>query len=50
MVNKAAMEVRPEAPSIELSKKIIDLQIELQNSPTQVALEFINNEVKAYLD
>lgn len=50
MVNKAAMNVDPESPSIELSKKIIDMQMEMQNSPTQVALEFINREIRDYLD
>lgn len=50
MVNRAAIEVNPEDPAIELSKKIIDLQIELNNSPSQIALEFINKEVKSFLD
>jgi hypothetical protein len=49
MVNQAAIETPPEEPSIELSKKIIDLQMEINNSPTQVALEFINKEVKELL-
>jgi len=46
MINQAAIEIRPEEPAIELSKKIIELQIELNSSPTQVALDFINREVK----
>lgn len=50
MVNKAAMEIKPESDSIELSKKIIDIQIEMENSPTRVAIEFINKEVRAFLD
>ena len=50
MVNKAAMNVNPDDPAIELSKKIIDLQMEINNSPSQVALEFINKEVKIFLD
>ncbi len=49
MVNKAAMEVGPEESAIELSKKIIELQIELNNSPSQVALEIINTEVARLL-
>jgi hypothetical protein len=49
MVNKAAMEVNPEDPAIELSKKIIELQIEINNSPAQVALEFLNKEVRELL-
>ncbi len=50
MVNMAAMEVNPDDPAIELSKKIIDLQMEINNSPSQVALEFINKEVKNILN
>ncbi len=50
MVNKAAIEVNPEDPAIELSKKIIDLQIEMNSSPSQVALEFINKEVRSFLN
>jgi hypothetical protein len=50
MVNQGAMEVKPEDPAIELSKKIIDLQIEMNTSPTQAALEFINKEVREFLD
>ena len=46
MINQAAIEIRPEEPAIELSKKIIELQIELNSSPTQVALDYINKEVK----
>ncbi len=49
MVNKAAMEVGPEDSAIELSKKIIELQIEMDSSPSQVALEFINQEVRNLL-
>ncbi len=49
MVNKAAMEVHPEEPAIELSKKIIELQIEMNSSPSQVALQFINKEVSSCL-
>ena len=50
MVNKTAIEVNPEDPAIELSKKIIDHQMEMNNSPAQVALEFINKEVKSFLE
>ena len=49
MINQAAMEIRPEEPAIELSKRIIELQIELNSSPTQVALDFINKEVSEIL-
>lgn len=49
MVNQAAMEVGAEDSAIELSKKIIELQIEINNSPTQVALDFINKEVKSII-
>ena len=50
MVNHAAMEVKPEDSAIELSKKLLDLQIEVNTPPTQVALEFLNKEIREFLD
>ena len=50
MINQAAMETKPEDPAIELSKKIIDIQMEINTSPAQIALEFINKEIRGLLN
>lgn len=44
MVNMAAMDVDPDGRAVELSKKIIEIQMEASNSPTHVALEFLRKE------
>ena len=46
MINTAAIQVNPKGPAVELSKKILQLQMEENNSPTQVALEFLRLEVR----
>lgn len=50
MVNNAAMQVNPDGPALNLSKKIIEIQMEAENSPTQAALEFLRNEARQILD
>lgn len=50
MINRAAMQVNPDGPALELSKKIIDIQMEAENSPTQVALDFLRNEARQLLE
>jgi len=50
MVNSAAMQVNPDGPALNLSKKIIEIQMEAENSPTQAALEFLRNEARMLLD
>jgi len=46
MINTAAMQIEPDAHALELSKKIIDLQMDVATSPTQAALEFIRKEIR----
>jgi len=46
MINAAAMQVNPDGPALELSKKIIDLQMESEISPTTAALDFIRHEAQ----
>jgi hypothetical protein len=50
MVNRAAMQVNPDGPALDLSKKIIEIQMESDSSPTRAALEFIRNEVRQILE
>jgi hypothetical protein len=50
MINRAAMQVNPDGPALELSKKIIEIQMEADSSPTQVALDFLRNEARLILD
>ncbi|MFA6128491.1 MAG: hypothetical protein WC699_14430 [Bacteroidales bacterium] len=50
MVNKAALQVNPDGSALQLSKKIIEIQMEAETSPTQVALEFLRNEVRQLLE
>lgn len=46
MINKAAMQVNPDGPALELSKKIIEIQMEAEFSPTQTALDFLRKEAR----
>jgi hypothetical protein len=50
IINRAAMQVNPDGSALELSKKIIEIQMEAESSPTQVALEYLRSEVKQLLD
>lgn len=50
MINRAAMQVDPDGPAINLSKKILEIQMEADNSPTQAALEFLRNEARLLLE
>lgn len=46
LVNSAAMILPPDAKSIELSKKIIELSVELSPLPSEIALSALKTEVK----
>ena len=50
MINQAAMQVNPDGPALDLSKKIIEIQMEADNSPSQVALDYLRNEVRLLMD
>ncbi|MCD6346147.1 MAG: hypothetical protein J7L96_01875 [Bacteroidales bacterium] len=46
MINAAFQQTNPDANSLDLSKKILDIQIEAGNSPAQAALSFIKADVR----
>jgi hypothetical protein len=46
LVNSAAMTLPPDAKAIELSKKIIELSVELTPLPSDIALNALKKEVK----
>jgi len=50
IVNKAALQVDPDGPALELSKKIIEIQMDADSSPTQAALDFLRNEARLLLE
>lgn len=50
MINQAAMKVNPDGPALNLSKKIIEIQMENDNSPTQAALDFLRNEARLMME
>ena len=49
MINAAFQQTNPEANSLDLSKKILDIQIEAGNSPSRAALSFIKADVRKLL-
>jgi hypothetical protein len=46
MINSAAMKVNPDGGALELSKKILEIQMESENSPSQVALGVLKKEMQ----
>jgi len=50
MVNNAAIQVNPDGSALDLSKKIIEIQMEAEFSPTQTALEFLRKEARQILE
>lgn len=50
MINMAAFQVNPDGPALELSKKIIEIQMEADTAPTLVALDFLRNEARMLLE
>jgi len=44
LINKAAMQVNPDGTALSLSQKIIEIQMEIDVSPTKAALDFLRNE------
>lgn len=46
MINTAAYSVNPDGPALLLSKKIIEIQMESEASPPQIALEFLRKEAR----
>lgn len=46
LINTACQSLDPEAPAVELSKAILNLQMQATASPSQVALEIIKAEAR----
>ncbi len=44
LINTSATQVKPDSPSIEFSTHILERVMEMEKSPTQVAIEFIKQE------
>ncbi len=44
LINTSAAQVKPNSPSIEFSTHILEKVMEMEKSPTQVAIEFIKQE------
>jgi len=44
MVNIAASQVSPQAPSLELVRKVLELVVEIENIPAQSAIDAIKRE------
>ncbi len=44
LINTSVTEVKPDSPSIEFSTHILEKVMEMEKSPTQVAIEFIKQE------
>ncbi len=45
LINTAASRVKPDAPALELSKKILEDLMVIEKSPTSFALEFLKKEI-----
>ena len=50
LINMAALQVNPKGPAYELSKQILETQMEENSSPSQVALEFLRKEVRQFFE
>ncbi len=46
IINMSAKSIEPESPSVKLSQTILEAIIENENSPTDVAIDFIKKEIK----
>ena len=45
IINSEAEKIKPTAPAIELSKRLLEKVMELDKEPTRAAIEYIKNEV-----
>lgn len=49
LINQIASRLPAEAPAIELNKKILEVFLQQENTPTAIALEILNTEAKKLL-
>ncbi len=47
LINTASDQIKPDAPSINLSAKILDMIMEADKAPTGAAIEFLKKEVQS---
>ncbi len=50
LINSAAMKVNPDGPALELSKKILEVQMDAEHAPSQVALDQLKAEFRSALN
>lgn len=49
VINAASEKVKPEAPSFELSKLILESMMEANKTPSMVAIEYLKKEMELFL-
>ncbi|MBN2519659.1 MAG: hypothetical protein JXB17_04075 [Bacteroidales bacterium] len=49
IINSAADKIKPDSPSFELSKAILESMMEVNKSPNMVAIEFLKREMEQFL-
>ncbi|MBT3206825.1 MAG: hypothetical protein HN704_10880 [Bacteroidetes bacterium] len=47
-INTFALKVKPNSPAIELSKEILESQINIKHLPARLAIDFLKNEAYKY--
>jgi hypothetical protein len=50
LINSAAVQVNPDGPALELSKKILEVQMDAEHAPSQVALDQLKAEFRSALN
>jgi len=48
LINTASDKVKPNAPALDLSKTIIEIMMEINKSPTNIAIEFLKKEIDEF--
>lgn len=49
LINVCAEKVNPNEPSIQLSQKILEMMVEFESNPVNIALDFLKKEAKEIL-
>lgn len=49
LINTAADNIKPDAEAIKLGKAILEMEMELEKSPTRMAIDFLKQEVNKYI-
>ncbi len=48
LINLSSSQVKPDGPSLELSKAILENYVKIETSPISVAIEFLKKEVRQF--